>query len=141
MARHRAALAGLTIAALFSAIAAAPAGGSDRACCPNLAGEWTRGSWTSATNGHTGKLRAKITRCGPNRYDCTFCGTFWKVVPFRYTVPLHVTGCADGRIYFRASKKLPLCGGTFTCSGSATACSFRANFSSQSDHGVFTMTR
>ncbi|HEX6985031.1 MAG TPA: hypothetical protein VF170_06620 [Planctomycetaceae bacterium] len=119
----------------------AASAGRTAAACPDLSGDWDSGSWTSATTGHTGKLRATLTRCGANRYRCTFCGTFWKVVPFRYTVPLHVTGCRDGVVYFRASKTLPLCGGTFTCSGCATSRTLRANFSAQDDRGTFVMSR
>ncbi len=109
--------------------------------CPDLSGTWDCGSWTSCTSGHSGRLRARITRIGPNCYRCVFCGTFLKIVPFRYPVTLHVTGTDGNRVYFRASRRLPLFGGTFTCSGSATACSFSANFTSSKDSGTFRMCR
>ena len=134
---RRRALATVLAAAIPSAGMPAFAAGG---CCPDLSGDWS-GSWKSATTGHSGRLCATLTRCRTGHYKCTFCGTFFKLIPFRYTVTLHVTGCENGRVRFRASRKLPLCGGTFSCRGSATACSFHATFSSQDDRGVFTLTR
>ena len=109
--------------------------------CIDLSGTWDCGSWTSGTSGHSGRLRARITRQGPNCYRCVFCGTFLKIVPFRYPVTLQVTGSDGSRVYFRASRTLPLFGGTFTCTGSATQCSFAANYTSPQDSGTFRLSR
>ena len=110
-------------------------------CCVDLSGTWDCGTWRSSTNGHSGRLRARLTRTGPNRYRCVFCGTFLKVVPFRYPVTLHVT-CDDGQcVRFTASRRLPFFGGNFTCTGTATNCRFRASYSSPNDCGMFVMSR
>jgi hypothetical protein len=111
------------------------------ACGPNLCGRWTCGSWHSHCNSHHGKLRATISRTCNGNYECTFSGTFFGFVPFRYTATLIVTGCGDGVVYFRSSRNLPLFGGTFSMCGSATACKFTANYTSPKDRGVFTMSR
>lgn len=107
----------------------------------DLCGDWTCGYWKSSCTTHHGKLRAVISCCGPNRYECRFSGTFMKVVLFRYTVPLVVTARGDGIVYFRASKKIPLFGGVFTACGHATACHFHADYSADKDRGVFVMSR
>lgn len=133
------------IAVLAAAVAAAPglcgSAEGNISCCPDLSGNWDCGSWQSSGSGHSGKLRATLTRSGRDAYRCTFCGSFFKVVPFRYTVTLHVTGCRDGRVFFRASRNLPVFGGTFTCSGSATGRSFRATYTSPKDRGTFVLSR
>lgn len=106
-----------------------------------LCGDWTCGTWHSACTGHAGKLRARIAKAGCDRYSCTFSGTFLKLVPFRYTVELIVTGRGDGIVLFRANRNLPLFGGEFSCCGSATSCRFRADYRAPNDRGTFEMTR
>ncbi|MCE9605478.1 MAG: hypothetical protein K8U03_11325 [Planctomycetia bacterium] len=107
---------------------------------PNITGCWTCGSWVSCCTGHKGTLRATITCCG-NNYECQFSGTFMKVIPFRYTVTLQTTSVGNGIVYFRASKQIPLFGGSFNCSGWATASKFHANYTSPKDRGTFDMSR
>jgi hypothetical protein len=111
------------------------------ACAPNICGRWSCGSWHSHCTSHHGKLRATICRGCNGNYECTFSGTFFGMIPFRYTTTLYVTGYGDGVVYFRASRNLPLFGGSFTMCGQATACKFTANYSSGKDRGVFTMSR
>jgi hypothetical protein len=112
-----------------------------QSCGPDISGCWNCGSWLSCCTGHKGTLRAVIRRCDSSHYECTFSGTFFKVIPFRYTVTLHVTGVGDGIVYFRASRKIPLFGGSFSCTGYATACKFHANYCSPKDRGTFDMSR
>jgi len=109
-------------------------------CCPDITGCWTCGSWRSFCNSHHGKLRATIERCGCG-YECHFSGTFFKIIGFRYTVPLTVCGCRDGKVFFSASKSIPFFGGTFRTSGWASHCKFYANYYSKKDRGVFEMSR
>lgn len=110
-------------------------------CGPDISGCWNCGSWHSCCTGHKGNLRAVIRRCDASHYECTFSGTFFKVIPFRYTVTLQVTRVEAGVVYFRASRNIPLFGGSFNCSGYATACKFHANYCSPKDRGTFTMSR
>lgn len=109
--------------------------------CVDITGCWNCGSWRSFCNSHHGKLRATITQCDSCHYKCTFSGTFFGVIPFRYTATLTVTGRGDGVVYFRSSRNLPLFGGQFSMCGSATACKFTANYTSPKDRGVFTLSR
>ncbi|MGC3969901.1 MAG: hypothetical protein QM775_22005 [Pirellulales bacterium] len=110
-------------------------------CAPDITGCWNCGSWLSCCTGHKGTLRAVIRRCDASHYECTFSGTFMKVIPFRYTVTLHVTSVGDGIVYFRALRKIPLFGGMFCCNGYATACKFHATYTSPKDRGTFDMSR
>lgn len=108
--------------------------------CPDLSGCWNCGYWKSHCNTHHGNLRAVFCKCGCN-YEVTWSGTFFKVIPFRYTQTLYVTGCKDGTVFFRASRNLPMFGGTFCMNGSATACKFTAHYTSPKDRGVFVLSR
>ncbi|MBL9091307.1 MAG: hypothetical protein JNL96_08795 [Planctomycetaceae bacterium] len=110
-------------------------------CGPDITGCWPCGSWTSHCTGHQGKLRATITCCDGSHYKCTFSGTFFKVIPFRYTVTLCVTRVDNGVVYFTASRNIPLFGGTYSMNGYATACKFHANYCSPKDRGTFSMSR
>jgi len=110
-------------------------------CGVDITGRWDCGYWKSHCNSHHGKLRADISRCADGNYRCTFSGTFFQVIPFRYTATLIVTGHGDGSVHFRASRNMPMFGGMFTMCGHATACRFTANYSSKKDRGVFVLSR
>lgn len=107
----------------------------------NLCGEWNCGYWKSFCNSHHGKLRACFERCDACHYRVTFSGTFLKLVPFRYTQTLTITGYSDDRVHLTASRSIPLFGGSFTMCGSATSCNFSANYCSKKDRGVFVLSR
>lgn len=132
--------AGLTAVGLSAASAFAADDAPVVAVRPNITGCWDCGSWVSCCTGHKGTLRGNISCCGGN-YECTFSGTFMKLIPFRYTVTLQTTGVGNGIVYFRASKKIPLFGGSFNCTGWATANKFHANYTSPKDRGTFDMNR
>ena len=109
--------------------------------CPDITGCWDCGYWKSFCNTHHGKLRATIVRCDGCHYNCTFSGTIFGIIPFRYTATLTVTGYGDGVVYFRSSRNMPMFGGQFSMCGQATSCKFTANYRSPKDRGVFAMTR
>lgn len=110
------------------------------AACPDLSGCWNCGYWKSSCSSHCGSLRATFCKCGCN-YEVTWTGTFFKFIPFRYKQTLYVTGCKDGTVFLRASRSLPMFGGQFCMSGSATACKFTAYYTSPKDRGVFVLSR
>jgi len=105
----------------------------------DLSGQWA-GTWQSCTSGHRGPLRATFCRCSDACYEVRFQGRFFAVVPFRYTVQLRVTGQADGQVFLSGSSNLPLFG-TFQYSAVATENEFRAEYSSRSDNGRFSLCR
>ena len=136
---RRAILAGLVVLALGGI--PANTARAEGVCGPNITGCWNCGSWLSCCTGHKGTLRAVITQCDASHFRCTFSGTFMKVVPFRYTVTLTVTRVEADKIYFTASRNIPLFGGSFSTNGYATANRFHANYTTPKDRGTFDMSR
>src|SRR6516165_10792270 len=92
-------------------------------------GRWG-GTWCSSTNGHHGRICARVCQVDNCTYHVRFSGTFAGVVPFTYSVPMSVTGqSADGRTYLSGQSHLPLFG-DFCCQAEVTACNFVASYSS-----------
>jgi hypothetical protein len=142
----------LTTAALLSSsllVAAAdtpapqtegPAQATSPANVPDLSGEWC-GSWFSCVNGHNGPMNARFCRRCDGHYDVAFHGRFWKLVPFRYTATLAVTGHADGKVYLSGSHYLGPLLGTFSYNAWSDGCQFVAGYCSRNDNGQFVMSR
>jgi hypothetical protein len=103
-----------------------------------LAGQW-RGNWTSADNGHTGPLNARIDQQG-NGVVVHFRGRFAKVVPFIYKSRLEVVAVDCNGTHLQGSQRLPLFG-TFSTSATVKDGQFYAVFNSAKDSGTFMMTR
>lgn len=123
------------IAALvLTLLLAAPAAAVD------LSGSWS-GTWSSSTTGHAGPLRATFTPCGDGRYAVDFAGRFFKILPFRYSVTLHVVEDRGDCVVLSGSSWLGRMFGTFTYRAEASSCSFEARYSSKKDTGVFRLGR
>ena len=107
----------------------------------DLAGCW-EGTWNSCSTGHKGVLRAKITPCSDGvHYRADFEGTFFKFLPFQYSVVLTVTQPGDP-VEFQGQQDLGrLAGGVYRYTGYATDCEFHANYGASKDHGKFVMRR
>lgn len=133
----------LAIAGLASLAVCGQASTARAQCAANsLAGCWPCGSWQSYCTGHNGKLRATIVQCDATHFECFFSGNFAKVVPFRYSVVLTVTGQKDGVVYFGGQKEMcNLLGGVYTFSGYATGNQFKAGYVSSKDRGEFVLSR
>jgi hypothetical protein len=108
-----------------------------------ISGAWT-GSWKSDRNGHTGALRAVITRRSASVYEARFRATFWKVFSGGYAV--HLTAFPkDGEYSLSGSADLgnflfwPL--GDYACTGTATPESLTARYTNRHDFGVFELKR
>jgi hypothetical protein len=134
----------LSIIAKLAALAIVLAGstfsiGADAPCAPDLSGRWS-GHWESCPTGHCGPLHAHFCRIDDCHYRVRFHGRFMKIIPFRYSVILNVTGESDGTVFLSGEKRL-LGFGTFTYQAQATDCSFTATYCSRSDNGRFELTR
>lgn len=106
---------------------------------PDLTGSWS-GYWLSDTNGHTGPLRAKFTRVGPDQYRVVYSGRFAKVIPFRYVAKMDVVGTCSDAVVLTAEKPLgPF--GTFRTTAVGTGTTFDATFNSRRDNGKFVLRR
>ena len=100
-------------------------------------GRW-RGTWSSASTGHRGPLRARIRQVGPDRYRALFAGRFAGVVPFVYPATLERTpGTCDA---YQTRQRLPLLG-EYRMQANVSDHHFHATFSSKRDRGVFEMSR
>ena len=105
-----------------------------------VAGNW-RGSWISHTNGHHGNLNAKIRQVDCNHYRAVFRGTFFKVIPFRYSAKLQVVEQQPGYTRLSGSQRLGPIMGDFGYEAIVTGIQFQATFHSKKDHGVWQMQR
>jgi hypothetical protein len=108
-------------------------------CTPDLTGHWS-GQWTSCATGHCGPLHASFCRTDDCHYHVVFHGRFAKIIPFRYTMTLNVTGSADGKVFLAGEKRLPGFG-VFSFTAEATQCEFIASYCSRSDNGKFELHR
>jgi hypothetical protein len=114
--------------------AAAPTRAAD------LCGCW-EGRWYGCTDGLQGTVKAKITKCGPGRYEAIFTGRAFKVMPYRYKSTLIAWTDADsGRMYFKVTQKLPIWG-CYWMNGYVTDCQFFARYHTDDHVGYFKMTR
>lgn len=126
-------LIGLTLIGL--ACCAVPAHAAD------LSGCWT-GEWSSCTTGHHGPLQATFCQLDTGDYRVDFRGRFAKIVPFRYSVVLHVVAeHDDGRVELEGSTYLGRLVGTFWYSATATDCVFEATYRSCKDAGTFSLRK
>lgn len=107
---------------------------------PDLSGDWC-GSWLSCSNGHKGPMKASFCRLCNGNYRVTFVGKFCKVIPFRYTTTLNVTGYKDGLVYLSGSHYLGPVLGTFTYNAWASDRQFASGYGSKLDQGQFCLAR
>ena len=130
------------VATLAMALVAVSALGSAKTCeCgPTLSGCW-RGCWVSFCSGHTGKLRGSICQCDATHFRATFTGTFWKIIPFKYTVVLTGEPAGDHMHISGQSNLGRLAGGTYYYTGWVTDCHFHLEYRTKKDRGKFEMDR
>jgi len=106
----------------------------------NLSGHW-RGYWEDFRSGHSGPLKGDFCRLDASRYQVKFRGRFFKIIPFRYSVILHVVGEEDGKLLLSGQSYLGRRQGTFYYQGWASDTQFVANFHSCKYQGRFVLSR
>jgi hypothetical protein len=106
---------------------------------PNLTGRWS-GNWVSDTTGHTGPLNGRFKQIDDSHYKVVFTGRFFKVIPFRYSQKLEVTGSDGENVFLAGSSRLPGFG-TYEYSANATSHDFHATYQSRRDRGAFILRR
>lgn len=106
----------------------------------SLAGHWS-GSWYSCSTGHRGPLFAEFCPLSTGDYRVNFRGRFFRILPFRYSVVLHVVDQQEGVVYLQGQSYLGRLFGTFTYEATATESEFRADYRSCDDRGVFTLKK
>src|SRR5262245_37416113 len=105
---------------------------------PDLTGCW-RGFWEDCNTGHHGPLKAQFCKCDDCHYKVTFTGRFMKVVPFRYSVVLNVTGQDGDCVHLSGDSNLGLFFGTFHYDAVASDNEFAADFTSRRYQGRFVL--
>jgi hypothetical protein len=105
-----------------------------------LEGRW-EGTWSSAVNGHHGRLRCLVSRTGPDQYQARFQARYQKILNFTYAVPLQAQ-MDQGIWKFRGQADLGwYAGGLYHYEGQATPTNFFSAYRAKDDHGIFQMTR
>ena len=127
--------------AKWNAAAAQPTPGS--APADDITGA-RAGTWTSDADGHTGGLRAIISKKADNQYEAHFHATYklWFCpCSFQITIPMQVDEDAQGWKHFEGTAALGWPWGEFSHKGSANATRFKSAYQSKQDQGVFEMKR
>ena len=106
----------------------------------SVEGRW-EGKWHSDHNGHTGGLRALVTKLDSGQYEARFHATYAVVLSFSSTVNLDVRP-AGGLQQFSGSADLgKAAGGLYHYEGKASGTNFFSTYKCPSDHGTFQMAR
>ena len=111
--------------------------GANLVMAGDASGRW-RGSWSSATTGHRGPLRANIRSTESGELQAVFVGRFALIVPFVYRADLTPSPYMPG--HYTSSKRLPLLG-TYRMHANVLGNEFQAHFSGRRDAGVFNLRR
>ena len=107
----------------------------------DIQGRW-KGTWKSEKNGHSGGLRAVITRQGEDTYNADFHATYGWIFRFGYSMAMTAQRGDETFTYFTGSADLgKLAGGVYEYDGKASGEEFFCNYRSKGDHGHFRMTR
>jgi hypothetical protein len=107
-----------------------------------LAGRWD-GKWVSEQDGHSGRLRAIVTRVDGETYHIEYDGWFFGMLRFTHGMNVIATRAADGNaIHFEGREDLgSLAGGVYRYDGAADGREFKSTYQSSEDHGRFEMRR
>jgi hypothetical protein len=108
-----------------------------------LTGRW-EGKWVSDACGHTGALRAIITRKSEAIYHAEFDATYFPLLRFGYDMELMADRQKNPAepVSFKGQEDLGLlAGGVYFYKGSADGDRFTSTYESSDDHGRFEMTR
>jgi len=105
----------------------------------DVSGQWS-GRWHSGANNHSGKIGATFCQTDSGTMQAKFCGTFAKVIPFRYQTNLSITSQQPGLTVMSGSRRLPL-GGEFNYYITMTDQCFHGTFTSKRNRGTFMMQR
>jgi hypothetical protein len=95
------------------------------------------------TGAARGKAASMVTRdrCGRVSADAVTVTRFCKVIPFRYSTTLQVTGYSDGIVYFAGSHNLGPLLGTFANNAWANDRQFVSAYTANRDQGQFSLSR
>ncbi len=116
----------------------------------DLTGAWV-GTWKSLGDGHTGTLKAIVTKPSattsgggatgkPTEYVFLYKAT-WKTILSGVIEAKHQAQWKGPHCTLSGEKDLGVFGGIFSFTGKATPTEFHADYKSKLDHGVFDLRR
>lgn len=111
----------------------------------SIEGRWI-GTWKSEPSGHGGGLRCIVTQSDAKTFHAEFKATYGWLFTYSYGMTMNIKA-SDGTtppavVYFFGKENLGWwAGGVYTYDGKATTTSFFCNYKSDSDQGVFQMSR
>jgi hypothetical protein len=101
-------------------------------------GAW-EGTWESKTDGDRGVLRCLVTQTGETQFKARFKASYKQALTYEYTISMTGT-VGDFGLDFTGRENLPL-HGVYEWSGQISGDDFTAEYKTDDDQGVFTMTR
>ena len=106
----------------------------------DIQGRW-EGTWTSASNDHSDKLRCLVEKLADDKYRARFDSTYEKIIHFKSNVIL--SGIKKNQVfYFNGEAKLPWwAGGIYHYEGKVNPTNFFSTYRCKYDHGTFQMSR
>lgn len=113
----------------------------------SIAGRW-QGTWKSEASGHNGGLRCIISEVTPSSFKADFKASYAWIFTFTYTATMQVTGgttaptSGPAYVYFKGEQDLGwLAGGVYQYDGKVGPSMFFCSYKTDSDHGVFQLSR
>jgi hypothetical protein len=105
-----------------------------------LAGRW-EGKWVSEQTGHSGRLRAIVTRVDGDTYRINYDAHFMGIL--RFTHAMNVAATREGEtIKFHGEEDLGgMAGGVYRYDGTCNGREFTSTYDAKDDHGRFEMAR
>ena len=105
-----------------------------------LAGRW-KGGWKSEKSGHSGSLRAIVTKLDDDTYRARFDASWALLMRFGYEMEL-TPDRRDGVVYVSGEENIGNnLGGVYEYDGKADGKVFRCNYRTRNDYGYFRLTR
>lgn len=104
-----------------------------------ITGRWV-GRWESKTSGHSGDLKAIVTRIDERTYETWYKATWGKALTNDYRVVMLTVRDGD-KLRFTGTKDMGGMFGVFQYRGWATPEAYYSTYTSNDDQGTFHMTR
>ncbi len=106
----------------------------------DIIGKWN-GKWVSDARGQSGPLVATFSKNEKGAIQAIFEGRFFKIFPFRFVVPLTIKEEKPESLILNGRMDAGDLFGTFDYIIEATNEAVEVKYSSERDHGVFSVTR
>ena len=106
----------------------------------DIVGKWN-GKWVSEARGQSGPLVATFSKNEKGTIQAIFEGRFFKIFPFRFVVPLTIKEQKSDTLVLIGSMDAGDLFGKFDYIIEANSETVEVKYSSERDHGVFSVTR